>query len=796
MTGWIQDLRQAARGLRRQRLVSGLAIVAFALGIGVTTAVFTIFNAVLLTPLAYPDSDRLVLVYDTQPACTTCPASFPKYHDWRSRSASLFKAIGGSFAAPVTWTGSGTPERVQRVMATASMVDVLGVTPNHGRWFSEAEDQPGAPKVAVISHAFWQSRLAGAADVLGRSLTLNGDAHQVIGVMPEGFAFRTGDVFVPFQRAVNPADRGSHFMLVYARLRDDVTMERAANEMRETGHSLAKEFGHNHGINVQQYYEIIVGGIRAPLQILMAAVAMVLLIACANVANLLLAAGLARRRELAIRLAMGARRSQLARLLVLEGVMLAIIGGAIGVLTAQWVVKVFVTLAGAQLPRAATVHIDARVVLFAMVVSLLVGIGCGLWPLLRMRTKELVTSVREADTRTMSGAGKRFGNGLVVIEVAIAFALLVGAGLFAKNLRGLEGRDAGVRTEGIVTFDVAPAGPRYAADEQVRAFYRELTQRLSAVGSVEQVGLTSHLPMANFGTNGEMTREGGNPWGPNDAPLVEYRWISGDYFQALDVPLLRGRMLDARDKTGTSGVVINQAMADKFWPGEDPIGKRFGQGNKPTQWYEVVGVVGNIRSFGLARSVPAEFYRTLEQAANSTMTVVLRTRGDDPSAVIPAARTIVSAIDPALPITSVRSMEDVVLASVGQPRFMTALSSLFGGLAGLLAMVGVYGVTAYNVRRQRREFGIRLALGAEPAQVRRLVLVRGFLLASFGVVLGGLGAVALGRWIESQLTDVKASDPTVYVAIGLALATVATVASYIPARQAGRVDPGKALRDG
>ena len=302
--------------------------------------------------------------------------------------------------------------------------------------------------------------------------------------------------------------------------------------------------------------------------------------------------------------------------------------------------------------------------------------------------------------------------------------------------------------------------------------------------------------MASFGTNGEMTREGGNPWGPNDAPLVEYRWISGDFFQALDVPLLRGRMLDARDKTGTSGVVINQAMADKFWPGEDSIGKRFGQGNKPTQWYEVVGVVGNIRSFGLARAVPAEFYRTLEQAANSTMTVVLRTRGDNPSAVIPAARTIVSAIDPALPITSVRSMEDVVLSSVGQPRFMTALSSLFGGLAGLLAMVGVYGVTAYNVRRQRREFGIRLALGAEPAQVRRLVLVRGFLLASFGVVLGGLGAVALGRWIESQLTDVTASDPTVYVAIGLALAAVATVASYVPARQAGRVDPGKALRDG
>jgi predicted permease len=315
------------------------------------------------------------------------------------------------------------------------------------------------------------------------------------------------------------------------------------------------------------------------------------------------------------------------------------------------------------------------------------------------------------------------------------------------------------------------------------------------MGGVERVGLTSHLPMYNFGTNGEMTREGGNPWGPDEAPLVEYRWIGGDYFQALDVPLLGGRLLDARDKTGTSGVVINEAMADKFWPGEDPIGKRFGQGDKPTEWYEVVGVVGNTRSFGLARAIPAEFYRTLEQSVSQGMTVVLRTAGDDPEAVIPTARTIVSAIDPALPITTVQRMEDVVLASVGQPRFMTALSSLFGALAGLLAMVGVYGVTAYNVRRQRREFGIRLALGAEPAHVRRLVLVRGVVLALSGVVLGAVGAVALGRWVESQLTDVQASDPTVYAAIAIMVAAVATMASYIPARQASRVDPGKALKD-
>ena len=796
MTGWIQDLRQAARGVRRQRLVSGLAIVAFALGIGVTTAVFTIFNSVLLTPLAYPDSDRLVMVYDTQPACSTCPASFPKYHDWRSRSASLFKAIGGSTASPMTWTGSGAPERIQGVVGTASIVDVLGVAPAQGRWFSESEDQPGASKVAVLSHRFWQTRLAGSGDALGRTLTLDGEPYQVIGIMPDGFAFRGGDVFVPLQRKVDPTQRGSHFLNVYARLRDDVTRERADLEMREAGRQLATEFGHNHGISVQQYYEVVVGRIREPLQILMAAVALVLLIACANVANLLLAAGLARRRELAIRLTLGARRSQLARLLVMEGVILAVIGGALGVLTAQWAVKVFVALAGTQLPRAASVHIDARVIAFATGISLIVGIGCGLWPLLRMRSRELVSSVRDADTRTMSGAGRRFGNGLVVIEVAVAFALLVGAGLFVKNLRGLEGRDAGVRTKGIIAFDLAPAGPRYQSDDQVRVFYRELTQRLSAMGGVERVGLTSHLPMFNFGTNGEMTREGGNPWGPNEAPLVEYRWITGDYFQTLDVPLLRGRLLDGRDKTGTWTVVINQAMADKFWPGDDPLGKRFGNGPKPTQWFEVVGVVGNTRSYGLSRDVPVEFYRTLEQSAFATMSVVLRAAGNDPEALIPTARQIVSSMDASLPITNVQRMEDVVRGSVGQPRFMTALSSLFGGLAGLLAMVGVYGVTAYNVRRQRREFGIRLALGAEPAQVRRLVLLRGLTLAGIGVVAGTMGAALLGRWIGSQLINVTVSDPLIYAAIAAMVALVATVASYLPARQASRVDPGKALRDG
>jgi putative ABC transport system permease protein len=795
MTGWLQDVRFAVRGVRRQKLVSGLAIVAFALGIGVTTAVFSIFNAVLLTPLAYPDSDRLVIVYDTQPACATCPASFPKYQDWRARSGHLFKAIGGSVPQGLIMTGSGTPDRIPAVATTWTLPDVLAVQPALGRWYTESEDQPGGTKVVVLSHSFWQTRLGADKDVLAKSLTFNGDAYRVIGVLPAGFAYRGGLVFVPLQRRLDPSTRGNHFMLVYARLADGVTVERAITEMRATGGELAREFGHNHGIDVQPYYEVVVGGIRSPLQMLMGAVVLVLLIACANVANLLLAAGLARRRELAIRLAMGARRSQLARLLVSEGMVLAVVGGALGVLLAQWAVKAFVALAGTQLPRGATVQINATVLVFAAGVSLLVGLVCGLWPLLRMKTRELATTVREADTRTISGGGGRFGNGLVVAEIAIACALLVGAGLLVKNLTRLQQRDTGVRTDGVIAFDVSLSGARYASDEAIRGFYKELMTRLAAVNGVADAGATSHLPMYQFGWNSEMVREGGNPWGPNEAPLVEHRWFTGDYLKALGVPLLKGRMLDTRDGHNSASVLINKRMADLFWPGEEAVGRRFSYASPDSQKFEVVGIIGDVRSFGLTRAVQPEFYRTLDQNTFAGMTVVLRVDQGEPESVIPAARQIVASMDPALPITTVQRMDDVILASVGQPRFLTALSTLFGALAALLAIVGVYGVMTYNVRRQRREFGIRLALGADAAHVRRLVIGRGLTLAGIGVTLGLVGAYGLSRWIGSQLTDVTPTDPVVFAAIAAGVLVVASMASWMPARQASRVDPGMALRD-
>jgi putative ABC transport system permease protein len=793
MSRLARDVRHAVRAFVRGRSVTVLAVLAFALGIGVTTAVFSIFSAVLLTPLPYPDSAELVAVYDTQPACATCPASVRKYHEWKARNQ-VFAAIAGSHPVSLVLTGHGDPVRVAGLVTTPSLVDVLGIPPAFGRWYTEAESQPGGPKVVVLSYPFWIGRMNRDAQVVGRTLTLDGQPYEILGVMPERVAFRNAELFVPLQRRLDPGDR-AHFLATVARLKKGVPLERATSEMRALGPTLAREFGQNHGIDVRSLYEVTVGNIRTPLRVLLGAVFLVLLIACANVANLLLASGLARRRELAIRLALGAGRGDLARQLTAEALVLAIVGGAIGVLLASWGIRTFVTLAGNVLPRAATVEIDGRVVAFAAVLSLLVGIVCGLWPLARLRTRALASAVREGDTRTGSGAGRTFGNGLVVAEIALAYALLVGAGLLVKNLMLLEGRDAGIETARVVAFDVAPAGPRYADQARVAGFYRELLDRLQSTGGVQSAGATSHLPMYRFGNNGEMTIEGGNPWGPSDAPLVEFRWIAGDYFRTIGIKLLEGRLFNERDRQGTQQVVVvTQSMAAKFWPGKSAVGRRIASGSS-NDWWEVIGVINDVRSFGLAATTPYEMYRTVEQQPSGSMTVVARTVADDPAQTIQAARQIVGSIDPALPVTAVQTMEAVVSASVRQPRLLSALTSLFGGLAGLLAMVGVYGVTAYNVRRQRREYGIRLALGANAAAVQRLVVSRGLVVSLCGVALGAAGALALTRTLQAMLNDVKPTDPVVFAVNGALVLLVSVAACYLPARSAGRVDPMVVLRD-
>ncbi len=786
-------LGQALRALMRRRGFTTAVVLTLTLAIGVTTAVFSIFNGVLLTPLEFPDPHLLVAIYDTQPSCTTCPASFPKYRDWVERNR-VFQTVGGATAASFVLTGAGDPVRIRAARTTSSFFDVFAVAPKAGRWYKPEEDRSGGPKLTVLSHDFWMRRFNGSPTAIGQKLVLDGEPYEVIGVMPPDFAWGRAELFVPLQMKLDPATRGNHFLPVFARLKKGITVETARREMRSLGEALAKEFGHNHGIDVQSYTEVMVGGMRTPLNVLLGAVLLLLIIGAANVANLMLEAGLARQRELAIHMSLGASMRHVAGMLMTEGLCLAAAAGVLGVLASRWVVSAFIALAGSQLPRASAIHLNARVLAFSAAVSIAVGMVCSLFPVMLLRRTELAAGIREGDVRGGSHSGNFTRRALVVTEVALAFGLLVCSALLIKNLLLLRARDSGIRTARIVAFQVELGGPRYSKETEVKTFYRALYDRLRRMDGVKSAGLTSHLPMVDFGYNGYFQIEGETPWRPNEAPLVEYRWLYGDYLKTLGVPLIKGRLLGERDGAGTRTVLVTKAMADKFWPGKDPIGRRFGQGDDRSRWFEVVGVIGSMRSYGLTRSYPFEFYRTIEQSAFNRMTVVIETSAEDPLSIISVARQVVKSLDPAIPVTDVRTMEKAVAESLGRPRLMSALTGLFGGLAGLLSMVGIYSVMSYNVSRQRREFGIRLALGADPRAVRRLVLGRGLLLALIGITIGAAGAGMASRLLKSLLHDVKPADPSVYGLTVLAVGVVALLACYLPAWSAGRVNPMDILR--
>jgi putative ABC transport system permease protein len=659
----VNDVRFALRSLIRARSVTVFAVLAFALGIGITTAVFSLFYGVLLKPLPFPDPDRLVAVYDTQPACSTCPASFEKYTDWKTRNT-VFSVIGGSTSQQAVVTEPGEPERISISRTTATLGSVFGLSAEHGRWYLETEDQPGGPKVAVLSDPYWRRRFGADPNAIGRRLTIDGEPYQVIGVMPPEFTHRRADVYVPLQRTFDEANRGNHFLATYARLKPGVTAVQAQREMVALGKTLALEFHHNHGIDVEPYYQVVVGDIIQPLRVLMGAVGLLLLVSCANVANLLLASGLARRRELALRSALGANRWDLARQLTVEGVVLALTGGALGLAFAAWSIRTFVHLADTALPRATSVRLDGTVLMFALFVSLVTGVVCGLWPVFRLATRTLSSDVRAGDLRAGSLAGtRRFGDGLVVAEIAMAFSLLVGAGLLVKNLMHLESKDTGFSADRVVAFDVAPTGVRYQDVEKQKQFYRDLLPQLARVPGVRSVGLTSHLPMYAFGWNGEVTLEGGNPWAPNQAPLIEYRWIGGDYFKAMGIAVVHGRTFDAHDRDRSTKVaVLSERSAQKFWPGQNPIGRHLwrGSASPDNTQYEVVGVSHDVLSFGLTGRTPYEMYMPIEQEPFGAMTVVLRTDADDPTVVMPAARRAVGAADPLLPVSKVQTLRSVV----------------------------------------------------------------------------------------------------------------------------------------
>ena len=793
MNGFWKDIQFGARLLLRTPGVTAAAVVALALGIGANSAVFSVVYGVLLKPLPYPDPERLVAIYDTQPSLSTAPASYPKYIDWRDENR-VFEAIGGAQGATAVLTGQGEPERLQKANVTASFFKVFAVPPLYGRWFREEEDRPGGAKVAIVTSGFWERRFARDPHAVGRTIVLDDEPHAIVGVMPDHFSLRTAEVFVPLARALDERQRGSHFLQTFGRLKAGIPLEQARREMVALGRRLAIEHHHNHGIDLRALDAAVIGDAAGPLSMLLASVSLVLLIACANVANLLLARASARRREIAMRTALGASFGRLARQLLTESVILSLGGGLLGLALAWAGVRAFVTLAPPVVPRMNSIVVDGPILLFTLAVAIATGVLFGLAPILHARSEGPAEALKDETTRSAGGrTASRLGNGLVVVEIALSVVLLVGAGLLVRSLGRLVAQDTGFVVERVLAFDLSLPQSRYGSPEQIRRFWEQAIEGVRALPGVTSVGATSGLPLYRFGSNADFTIEGKSLWQPNEAPLAEIRVVGGDYYPAMGIPLVRGRFFSERDTADARRVVIiNETMAARFWPGEDPVGKRIMIGGR--EWQEIVGVVGDVRSYSPSLAPALEVSAPVSQNPFPGLTFIVRSAGPDPTTLTASIRRELARLDPSQPLSKVQTLEEVLSTSLARPRLFSVLTGGFALLAALLAAIGVYGLLSYTVSRQTREFGIRMALGADAKTVHGMVLARGVRLAGAGVVAGGLGAAGLARLTTSMLYEVTPGDPVVYLLTCAGVFAVALLACYVPARAASRVDPIVTLR--
>jgi len=791
-TFW-RDLRYGTRALLGSPGFAALAIITLALGIGANTAVFSAVHAVLLEPLPFAEPDRLAMVFDVQPEVPQAPASFPIYVDWRDENR-VFDGVGGWTAQGKVLTGDGDPERLRTGVVTDTLLPTLGVPPFAGRWFTEEEDQPNGPKAVILSYATWQRRFGGDLSIVGRSITLDAETHTVVGVMPAGFDFPSrSEIWVTLQRAFDESQRGSHFLRVVARMKPSVSFEQAKAEMEALGTRLTERTGHGHGVTIARLDEMMIGSTGRPLVILLGAVSFVLLIACVNVANLLLARAVSRQRELAIRIALGAGRGRLVRQILTESVLLGVGGGALGIALADWLVRLFVSLAPPSYPRLSEIGLDPFVLAFTLAVSVMTGVVFGLVPALLTAGTDPNVALREGGKSATSGA-RRVARLLVTVEIALALVLVAGAGLMAKSLTRLESEPTGLRVDHLLTFRLDLTSARYQEPANVRAFFHDLVARLDGVAGVESAGAIHMLPLQSWGWNGVPTIEGHPGFPEGQEPLAEYRVVTPDYFRTMGIPLVRGRMFTGRDtEASTPVLLINEAAAKRFFPDEDPIGRRM-RGGFASEFAEIVGVVADVRQARLDMASRAEVYFPHDQAPWTGMSVAVRIGGRDPLALVPTVRQQVADLDPDLPVTAVGTMERVVADSARQPRLSSVLIGLFAALAAVLAVVGIYGVMAYSVTQRTREIGIRVAVGARAGSVLGLVLREALALAVIGLVVGLGATLGLTRLLASQLYQVSATDPLVLGAAAAGILVVSLAAGFVPAWRALRVDPLIALR--
>jgi putative ABC transport system permease protein len=805
----IRDLRYGARSLAKRPGFTAVAVLTLAVGVGANTAIFSVVNAVLLRPLQYPNAERLAAVEELSEKGTRVQVTPANFLDWRAQNT-VFEQLAAIFERTSNLSTGGEAERIELAMTSANFFEVFGVRPLHGRFFLPEEENAGHEPVVVISHALWQRRFGGDPSVVGRGVTLDGQSYTVVGVAPPGFQYpdQTEAWLPPFQRVPTPSAqmnieraRGFGFLSAVGLLRPGVTVERAHEEMTVITARLRQQYpqtNNNRFNRVVPLRKFLVGGSGTALLLLMGAVALVLLIACANVANLLLARAASRQKEIAVRIALGATRLRLVGQLLVESVLLALVGGAAGLLLGWWGVELLRGLLPVDFPRAQGIAVDLRVLAFTALVSLATGVVFGLAPALQATNLDVSESLKESARGSGGGSRRaRLRSALVVAEVALSLVLLVGAGLLFRSLLSLQAVELGFRPQHILTFRLAPSGPNFQEDAQFSAFFRQVAERVGALPGVESVGVINTLPLVKGPT--AAFRVEGRPEEPIDRwPPINYRSVSPEYFRTVNTPVLRGRALDARDDASAPlALVVNQTLARQNFPGEDPVGKRINMGGTRPDgqpyWFEIVGVVADARSLDLDAEPSAEIYTSYLQDPFGSMSYVVRTSAE-PSGLVAAVREAVRHVDRNVPPAEFREMEQIVGEAAAEPRFRSLLLGVFGATALLLAAAGIYGVMAYSVAQRTHEIGVRMALGAQRGDVFRLIMGQGARLILAGVACGLAAALALTRLMEGLLYGVSATDPPTYAGIALFLILVAALACYLPARRATRVDPLVALR--
>ena len=814
---WVEnlarDLAQGARLLAKSPGFTAVAVLTLAVGMGPNIAIFSFLNGILLQPLPYPQPEQLVQIFHTNPKFVeggdTLPVSPPTFNDWRSQSRTLDVAAAAETSHVLTNRGAGEiePERVAAAGVSTNFFATLGVAPHLGPSFSAGADQPNAPPEIVLSYGVWQRRLGGRTSVVGESLEVSGKPHTIVGVMPRGFSYPAGvEIWIPL--AFDPGEmkeRSSLYLDVTARLKPNATIAQAQAEIAAITQRVLQDLPaeRDFGARVAPLHGEMVREVQPSLLLLFSAVALVLLIACVNVANLLLARGAARSRDLAVRAALGAGRARLMQQLLGEGLLIALAGGVLGLLVAGWSLEALRSIVPTSMPRVENVRMDAGVVLFSLGLAVLTTVLFGLMPAWQGTRVNLSDSLKEGARGTIGGGRHRMRGGLVVAEVCLSLILLTGAGLMLRTLWQVLSVNPGFDPRNVLTAELYLSRGKYNDDAKRAQFAREILRQTRAIPGVEAAGLTTQLPLAG----GQMTygflKEGQSdadirqsmPGTKGNPQTTNLRFVSSDYFQAMRIPVLRGRPLQEADVIGAPEVVVvNQAMAEQFWPGEDVLGKqiRLARGREPA-WRTIVGVVGNIRHTSLTRPPEAEAYVSWGQQTLTSFRLTLRTVGD-PAAIASPLRQAVWAVDKDQPVSRVRPMETVLLRSVSETRLFAVLFGVFAGVALLLAAFGIYSVMAYSVTQRSREMGIRLALGARVGQVEGMVLREGLLLALAGVVLGTGGALFATRWVEKLLYGVERTDPATFAGVTMTLLLAAAVACYLPARRATRVDPLVALR--